>query len=737
MSSHGLWLNNRSNLTFGTNRSNLTLKYPAGYGLVFVILLITLIIIVPSGVMAKKASVDEMDNVCQNWLDRIVMEKGQWAGSDNPTIERIDEILINDTVLARCYQISPDGYVIVPVLRDMTPVKVYSEEGRYDIDDTDGFPAMIKEILTTRIRNFVEFYGSLEADQNSGDFIYLDPEHQAQWDYYSVARAELKSNPANATALGMETVGPLLTTRWHQGWPYNAYCPYGDGGTCVVGCAATAAAQIMAYHQWPPEGVGSAGYYWSGDNSCGGSTGGGPITADFSDPYDWDNIIDYCSGCTTAEQDALAELNFEVGVSFSMDYGVCGSGIYTSQINQVMDAFVSYFRYFDFIDRENRNDHTSSTWFDMIKTQINSGNPMDYFISAHSIVCDGWQTVGDVNQYHMNYGWGGSYNAWFTLDNTYCTWDGCNYLGEFLIRNIVPDEGISFTANTTVGWAPFEVNFSGLTELTVDTWNWDFGDGGTADVQDPVYTYDNPGIYNVNLEVDAEGEIRNFMKADYIVALADSLLGTDASGGPEATVEITVNATNNIALHRLQIPIEYSGPVELTYKGHSIAGCRTEGFDDISYINYDANNKRFTLNMDVGDGLQLEPGIGPLVVLTFDIESAESAGENTSIDFDGYNTYIPTYYGYLAEYQPILHSGTVTYTGCCIGTVGNANCTEDEEPDISDITRLIDFLYTTHDPLCCPEEADCNSSGGEPDISDITTLIDYLYLTHTPLDDCP
>jgi len=167
MSSHGLWLNNRSNLTFGTNRSNLTLKYPAGYGLVFVILLITLIIIVPSSVMAKKASVDEMDNVCQNWLDRIVMEKGQWAGSDNPTIERIDEILINDTVLARCYQISPDGYVIVPVLRDMTPVKVYSEEGRYDIDDTDGFPAMIKEILTTRIRNFVEFYGSLEADQNS------------------------------------------------------------------------------------------------------------------------------------------------------------------------------------------------------------------------------------------------------------------------------------------------------------------------------------------------------------------------------------------------------------------------------------------------------------------------------------------------------------------------------------------------------------------------------------------
>ncbi|MFZ5979094.1 MAG: C10 family peptidase, partial [Candidatus Zixiibacteriota bacterium] len=635
-----------------------------------------------------------------------------------------------------CYQVSPAGYIIVPVLRDMAPVKVYSEEGRFEVNETNGFPAMIKEILTTRIRNFVDFYGSIEADQSAGGFIYLDREHQNQWDYYSVTRSELKSSPDLAAASPMETVGPLLTTRWHQGAPYNNFCPWGDGDICVVGCAATAAAQIMAYHHWPPSGVGNFGYYWSGDNSCGGSSGGGPITADFSDPYDWDNIIDYCSGCTSAQQDALAELCFEVGVSFSMDYGVCGSAIYTSQINQVMDAFVDYFQYFDFIDREDRSDHTSTTWFHMIKTQINSGNPMDYFIASHSIVCDGWQTVGDVNQYHMNYGWGGSYNAWYTVDHTYCSWSGCNYLNEFLIRNIVPDKGVSFTASPNVGWAPLEVNFSGLTELTVDSWTWDFGDGGMDNVQDPIYTYNNPGVYDVNLEVDAEGEIRTFMKADYIVVFADTIKSTDASGNSGTTVEITISANNILSLHRLQIPIEYSGPVELTYKGYSVIGCRTEGFDDIDYINYDSNNKRFTLNMEVGEGVDLSPGAGPLVVLTFDIEGAENPNDVSLIELDGYNTYLPQFYGLLAEYQPALENGTITYTGCCIGSTGNTNCTAEEEPDISDITRLIDFLYTTHDALCCPEEADCNGSGGEPDISDITALIDFLYLTHEPLAAC-
>ena len=74
---------------------------------------------------------------------------------------------------------------------------------------------------------------------------------------------------------------------------------------------------------------------------------------------------------------------------------------------------------------------------------------------------------------------------------------------------------------------------------------------------------------------------------------------------------------------------------------------------------------------------------------------------------------------------------------CCIGDRGNANCSAVQQADISDITRLIDYLYLSHNPLCCPNEADANGSGGEPDISDITALIDHLYLSHRVLPECP
>lgn len=49
-----------------------------------------------------------------------------------------------------------------------------------------------------------------------------------------------------------ETVGPLLTTAWHQNPPYNYYCPTEDGELCAAGCVPIAISQIMAYHKYPP-----------------------------------------------------------------------------------------------------------------------------------------------------------------------------------------------------------------------------------------------------------------------------------------------------------------------------------------------------------------------------------------------------------------------------------------------------------------------------------------------------
>ncbi|MBN1212180.1 MAG: hypothetical protein JXA92_06335 [candidate division Zixibacteria bacterium] len=102
------------------------------------------------------------------------------------------------------------------------------------------------------------------------------------------------------------------------------------------------------------------------------------------------------------------------------------------------------------------------------------------------------------------------------------------------------------------------------------------------------------------------------------------------------------------------------------------------------------------------------------------------ASEGVSFEWDswGLRTKVPTWSEY---YCGVYNNG---YTG-------NVDCSDPGEPDISDITRLIDYLYLSHKALCCLPEADVNGSGGEPDISDITRLIDHLYITHKPLELCP
>jgi hypothetical protein len=207
----------------------------------------------------------------------------------------------------------------------------------------------------------------------------------------------------------------------------------GDGGRTLVGCVATATAQILRYHGSPSEGFGSHCYYWGGDDSCGGSSAGSTLCAYYDDSYDWENMPNGCGGgCTTAEQDALAELCYEVGVAFNMNYGRCGSGAYTSN---ALNVFPTYFGYSSAIDRENRNAHSQASWFGLIQGEVNQDRPMQYRILGHSIVCDGWRDTGGTQQYHMNYGWADSHNAWYVLDELYTEGDLDD---EYVIRRIAP-----------------------------------------------------------------------------------------------------------------------------------------------------------------------------------------------------------------------------------------------------------------------------------------------------------
>jgi len=74
---------------------------------------------------------------------------------------------------------------------------------------------------------------------------------------------------------------------------------------------------------------------------------------------------------------------------------------------------------------------------------------------------------------------------------------------------------------------------------------------------------------------------------------------------------------------------------------------------------------------------------------------------------------------------------------CCQDQTGNVNCDPDNQVNLLDITRLIDYLYQSGEPLCCPDEANIDGdSEMEISILDITALIDFLYKGGEPPANC-
>jgi gliding motility-associated-like protein len=67
--------------------------------------------------------------------------------------------------------------------------------------------------------------------------------------------------------------------------------------------------------------------------------------------------------------------------------------------------------------------------------------------------------------------------------------------------NVRPNPGNVFVADDVDGCPPFTVHFSESTPDYGQTYIWDFGDYGYANVKNPVYVYDEPGTYSVSLEV--------------------------------------------------------------------------------------------------------------------------------------------------------------------------------------------------------------------------------------------
>ena len=401
------------------------------------------LMILPVPSISRTVSPREAELVAANWLTLVTSLKNGWAGAPAPVIASVEALDYNDTVIGYHCTTAPGGWIVVPILREMPAITAYSVEGSADFAGDAGIFAIIKEHLMMAVRMFVANYGSTDSDAVPGDPVFTS-DQASTWIDYCVDKTLFNTRLDKSSLSQLAEDDYLLRSNWHQRDPFDGYCPTGYSGRCVVGCVATAIAQILNYYSWPDKGNGTLQYVWDGDNSClGGSTPGTTLSANFADAYDWANIVDNVSDINTPEEEnAVAELCYEAGIAVKMDYGSCGSGVpIVETIKNTVNAFKSYFLYKNNIDSLSRSNYSSADWYSLIQAEVEAGRPMFYTYrytgGAHAIVCDGARYLGGLKQVHLNYGWlDQSFNAWYTIDSIYGSSEANN---ERAISHIQPD----------------------------------------------------------------------------------------------------------------------------------------------------------------------------------------------------------------------------------------------------------------------------------------------------------
>lgn len=284
-----------------------------------------------------------------------------------------------------------EGFVVVSSDDKIQPILAYSFEGGFN--NHSMHPGQ-KEMLQY-YQDCIEFASETE----------MEPSVKASNDWI-----DLKTfNPENSFMQKETSPNLLENINWNQDWPYNAQCPEdadGINGHVPVGCVATAMLQVMKFYNWPPNGEGSK-YHANWMNG-----GYGNITINFaSQTYDWYSIPNEAS---TYVNEELGKINYHAGVGVSMWWGPDGSG---SQTHEIETALENYFRYSSSTDYVTKSSYSETNWKNLIKSQIDEGKPLVYSgnstTTGHAWNCDGYQD----DEFHMNWGWGGAGNGYYTLDD--------------------------------------------------------------------------------------------------------------------------------------------------------------------------------------------------------------------------------------------------------------------------------------------------------------------------------
>lgn len=231
-----------------------------------------------------------------------------------------------------------------------------------------------------------------------------------------------------ASAENRMEIKPLTVSEWGQQAPFFYDTPTVDGQHCKTGCVATAVSQLVYYHGYPNKGKYDVYSYQSGVH--------GELSFDFrTNEFDYSlmkPVYDRTEGPDDPSAAEVSKLMKAAGITVNMSYGLTES---SGQFGRVSAVFREWLLYPDEgVKQLSRDYFTNDEWESLVYDELAAGRPVIYMggngSSSHVFLCDGYKD----GKFHMNWGWYGECNGYFSLTN---------------LETYVPSQGKVWSLNST------------------------------------------------------------------------------------------------------------------------------------------------------------------------------------------------------------------------------------------------------------------------------------------------
>jgi hypothetical protein len=454
------------------------------------------------------------------------------SGSDLAPGEVVSYTLNNGEIAYHIVKLIPTGWVMVSGDDLLTPVIGYSFENQYVPMEQWGEAAKVWfDKVDRHIGEILEKPGLPVSDQ---------------WE--EMFSSGYKKSTTDTV------VEPFIPVNWDQGSGWNRFCPddpEGPGDHAYVGCVSVCMAQAMSVYEYPVQPKGEHSYIHP-------DYGTQYVNFD-KQSYAWD----YMSA--TSPDDENAKLLYHLAVTVDMDFGADGSGSFT---NRIPNALKKYFDYSESVRYMPRSTYSDSEWKQMLIDELLQGRPLIYSgdgnndQAGHAFNIDG---VGaDGNYFHLNWGWSGTHNGYFTLDALNPGSNNFSFDHAAVIGIKPPSAG------------PYDIELSSRSVYEEQPEGTFVGKVSVADeFEDNVYSYELKGRYNIFL--------KDYGPADFYIENDSLKTAKVFDAGQYATEPLRIIVTDTMGNYYsedfvITINKFYYGPTDITLSDTTVEEGRSPGY---------------------------------------------------------------------------------------------------------------------------------------------------------------